>query len=531
MNEGEGVMLKKKLISVILCSMLILTISNGGIVQADSTSNIEPTANTEAIGKVIDFSTVQPDLNFVELPKEELQATEVSSKAANVLTRKNVDETYQLKNETNMQRLNTRSNIHDKVSSSISDSSTTPSTATTSDNTDPNNAYLVTNDTVTQAQITQTGELRWYAFSLAEKSKVTILLQMVEALDADLYLYSLNEETYQLELIGGSATSGLGIPEYFNNVLNAGIYFFAIGGYEGSGNFAFAYYESTKDVANEINDTVATATPVTLNSSSSGVIDNPNDIDYYKVTLTEATMVQSSITSSNNYSLLYAQKSGSNAAIYAVPGKANTYRMMPGTYYFAVLSQNGTYSSTSTYSILFKKIGLISNDNRVTRIGTSEEAGIIYETDKEGTINYINGHPIDISYSLYETYTNSAGYQSYNISIDTDANYIALQDYSPYEPKAVFYHNSTRPAMNVKNQPALMLTYLSDSNFYRIYVTGTGAYSMNTLWETFNNVTVLIDPATGKLIDIVSFNYYYDYAPVGTNTITITHPYHLSFNQ
>lgn len=205
--------------------MLVLTISNGGTVQADSTSNIEPTVNTESTAKVRDLSTVQPDLNYVELPKEELQATEVPSKEANVLSRKNVGATYRLKNEINTQRLNT-----------------------TSDNTDPNNAYLVTNDTVTQGQITQTGELRWYAFSLAEKSKVTILLQMVEALDADLYLYSLNEETYQLELLGGSATSGLGITEYFNNVLDAGVYFFAIGGYEGAGNFAFAYYESTKNV-------------------------------------------------------------------------------------------------------------------------------------------------------------------------------------------------------------------------------------------------------------------------------------------
>lgn len=507
MIEGEGVMLKKKLISAILCSMLVLTISNGGTVQADSTSNIEPTAHIDSTAKVIDLSTVQPDLNFEELPKEELQATEVPSKEANVLSRKNVAATYQLKNELNKQRLNT-----------------------TSGNTDPNNAYLVTNDTVTQGQITQTGELRWYAFSLTEKSKVTILLQMVEALDADLYLYSLNEETYQLELIGGSATSGLGITEYFNNVLDAGVYFFAIGGYEGAGNFAFAYYESTKDVANEINDTVETATPITLNSNLSGVIDNPNDIDYYKLTVTQPTLIQYSITTSNKYSLLYAQKSGSTAAIYPINTKTNTYKMLPGTYYFAVLSQNGTYSSTSTYSILFKQVGVVSADSRVTRVGISEAAGIIYETDAVGSVNYINGHVIDISYSLYETYTNSAGYQLYDISIDTTANHYAVQRSGNYEPAAVFYHNSTRPAMNVKNRPALMLTYVSDTNFYKIHCRGTGAYSMNTLWEDMNNVTVLIDPATGKLIDIVEFNYYYNFAPVGTNNITITSPYRIIFN-
>ena len=492
--------------------MLVLTISNAGIVQAESTTNTEPTA------RALDLSTEQANLNFIELPKEELQTTEVPNKEANVLDRQNVEAAYKLKNETSKQRLNALNDLDHELSS------------ITSDNTDPNNAFLVTNDTVTQGQIAQTGELRWYAFNLTEKSKVTILLQMVEALDADLYLYSLNEESYQLELIGGSATSGLGITEYFNNVLDAGIYFFAIGGYEGTGNFAFAYYDSSKDVANEINDTVATATPVTLNVSSSGVIDNPNDIDYYTLTVTQPTLVQYAITTSNNYSLLYAQKTGSNAAIYLINSKTNTYKLLPGTYYFAVLSQNETYSSTSTYSILFKQVGIVSSDSRVTRVGISEEAGIVYETDAVGSINYINSHPIDISYSLYETYTNSAGYQLYDISIDTTANHYAVQSSGNYEPAAVYYHNSTRPAMNVRNRPALMLTYVSDTNFYKIHCRGTGAYSMNTLWEDMNNVTVLIDPATGKLIDIVEFNYYYDFAPVGTNRITITLPYRIKFN-
>ena len=38
----------------------------------------------------------------------------------------------------------------------------------------------------------------------------------------------------------------------------------------------------------------------------------------------------------------------------------------------------------------------------------------------------------------------------------------------------------------------------------------------NNLWQDFKAVTVIIDPSTGKLIDIENFNYYYDYA-VGSN--------------
>ena len=69
-------------------------------------------------------------------------------------------------------------------------------------NTNPSYAYVVTNDTVTQGAIETDHEMRWYAFTLSEKSKVTILLQMVDTLDADLYLFAYNEETYELELIG-----------------------------------------------------------------------------------------------------------------------------------------------------------------------------------------------------------------------------------------------------------------------------------------------------------------------------------------
>ena len=65
-------------------------------------------------------------------------------------------------------------------------------------NTDPNNAYLVSNDTITQGTVEESDEMRWYAFILNQTSKITILLQMVDTLDADLYIYKLDEQTYDL---------------------------------------------------------------------------------------------------------------------------------------------------------------------------------------------------------------------------------------------------------------------------------------------------------------------------------------------
>lgn len=463
-----------------------------------------------AWGMIANAETLSEDngnpIEVVEISDDEMTADVIDEMAANVVERSYAGEAYTITGSASI-----CSDSEDSVS-----------------NIDPNYAYLVANDTVTQGAIETANEMRWYAFSLNEESKISILLQMVETLDADLYMFQLNEETYDLELIGGSANEGLGESEYFNNVMPAGVYFFAISGYEGTGEFAFAYYQSTADVANEINDTVSTATRVVFNSNVTGIIDSPYDIDYYKVTVTSPTIIQYSISSSNGYSLLYAGKSGSNSAIYTVNSSNKSYKIMPGTYYFAVLSESGSYSITSTYTVNFKKIGAMSSDNSVTVVGISENAGIVYETDNIGSVNYVNGNPVDISYNYYSNLSNSAGSQYYDISINANAGACAILT-DVYKPAAVHYYSSTRPAMNVSSRPALMLTFYANSNFYKIHCRGTGAYSMNTLWEDLSYVTVLIDPSTGKLIDIVEFNYYYDFAPVGTNYITWTRSYSMDF--
>ncbi len=392
-------------------------------------------------------------------------------------------------------------------------------------NTNPSYAYVVTNDTVTQGAIETDHEMRWYAFTLSEKSKVTILLQMVDTLDADLYLFAYNEETYELELIGGSAVEGAGTTEYFNSVMETGIYFFAVSGYEGTGAFAFAYYQSSTDVQNEINDTTSEATEITFNSDIVGVIDNPNDRDFYKFTVTKPTVVQYSIISSNGYSLLYA--GGTYYGVYLISADNNTYKFMPGTYYFAAMSENGAYSASSTYTVNFRKVGEMSSDSSITLVGVCEPARIVYETNSSRTVNYINGNPIDISYSCYETYAFAEGFQSYDISIDANAG--ARVSFSQaYAPAAVYYNYSTRPAMNVSGRPALMLTYISEKPFYKIHCSTTGAFSENNFWDDLGVVTVLIDPETGKLIDITEFNYFYDFA-VGSNRIDWSSGYKMIF--
>lgn len=391
-------------------------------------------------------------------------------------------------------------------------------------NTDPNNAYLAENDMVYQGNIEIEGEYRWYGFDVTEKSKTTIFLQMAETLDADLYLFSLDTETYSLNLIDGSAAEGLGVTEYYANVLEPGIYYFAVAGYEGTGQFAFAFFQSSQDANYEVNDSSSTATSVSIGSSYTGVIDSPLDIDFYKLTVTKAYIMNYSISTSNGYSLLLAGKSGTNAGIYTVGDSSSNMLIMPGTYYFAVLSEDDAYSTTSTYTINFKKISELAADSSANIIGICSDAGIVFQTNSSGSVYYVNGNPIDISYSYSSSSSNSAGSQSYNISIkDRDDVYVYLGD-DALAPAAIYYMNSTRPAMNVGSRAALELTFYSDSNFYSVHCVCSGAYKENNLWQDFKAVTVIIDPATGKLIDIEQFNYYYDFA-VGSNSLTFTRRY------
>lgn len=231
-----------------------------------------------------------------------------------------------------------------------------------------------------------------------------------------------------------------------------------------------------------------------------------------------------SISTTADYSLVYKGKSGSNAAIYKVGNEDDKVLIMPGVYYFAVLSKNNTYSATSEYTVNFTKVHELSSDTSAKVIGICQEAGIVFQTNSTGSVYYVNGNPIDISYSYSNSSSNSAGSQSYNISIkDRDDVYAYLGD-DALAPAAIYYMKSTRPAMNVGSRAALELTFYSNSNFYSVHCRCTGAYKENNLWQDFKAVTVIIDPSTGKLIDIESFNYYYDYA-VGSNSLTFTRRY------
>lgn len=441
--------------------------------------------------------------NAEELPEEVLVAETLEEVPFNVMERSYDGPSYTVENDISAQA----------------------ATADDVENTDPNHAQVVVNDTKVDGTISAASEMRWYAFVMNQTGTMTMRVEMGADLDADLYIYALNEETSMLELLGGSATEGKGATEAVKAVMDTGIYFFAVRGYEGTGNYNLEFYQSYVDAQYEVNDSTNTAAEVSLDENIVGVIDSPWDVDVYQFTLTKTTLIEFSISTSDGYELVYGGATNGGSDPSKIDKNANHYKFKPGTYIFAVLTSDNKYSADRTYTVNFKKIAT-KCPSEMPRMWANYEAGIIYETNEDYTQNYVNGNPIDISYSFQDTISNSAGYQSYDISINTGLNYWSYYNGEEYGPIGAHYFSSTKPINEVSSRPALILTFASSSDsFYKINCRGTGAYAANTYQGQTDYVTVLIDPETGKLIDILHFNYFYDYNPLGINSITYTTPY------
>lgn len=409
----------------------------------------------------------------------------------------------------------------------------TLATTETPENTNPNYAYVVENGNIVQGELTQTNEMRWYAFSANDVTKISIFAQSVAEVDVDIYLFKLNEETSSLELISGSATAGLGVSEFCTDVVQNGIYYFAISAYEGNGKFAFAYY-ATNDVTNESNDTKETATPIVLGTSQKGIIDNPYDNDYYTFTLDKPAILK--ITTSGSYNWGVA-KENSATSIYKISEAEHLYQFDAGTYYIDMYSNDGTYSLTNTYTLNVNKISSIANDSKSFYYMINDKAGIIFQTDSTGGSMYVNGNPIDISYSYNVNASNSAGTQIYDISMNNASdlkakifqNQFMFEDaetaiyYGMTMPDTVYYMKGSK-GVGASGNVLELSVYSANEKFYKLHCRCTGSYAANNYYKDLYFVTVFIDPNTGKLVDIEHINYFYEYA-TGSNSMTFTRPY------
>ena len=387
------------------------------------------------------------------------------------------------------------------------------------ENTNPNAAYLFTDNTSGSGTFTVEKEERWYAFVLEEKSKVSIRLNMDASMDADVYVFSLNSAEGTLSVIGGSTNSALGEAEYYSAVLEAGTYFVGITNYAGTGNYKAIYYQTNVDVDYEVNDSVDTATDITFNKKMIGVIDCPYDIDLYKFTVSQYTWVEIVGSLPSSYGLkLVGMSTGAQCDPLGDAG--NNYRFAPGTYWFKVSTNDGGYSSSVTYNLTFRKNFESLQSDGYMREGNGSKTKINILQSNDRKITYVNGNKVDISYSLYWDGSNPYGSQIYNISIMPDASTYCKS------MEIAYYKESTKPIMkDYSYHSVLLMTFVSDRDFYIIDCQTSGAYAGETVIRKCREVTVLVDPQSGKLVDIVDPNYYYSFPHEGTNYIRIQRDY------
>ncbi|SDA47726.1 hypothetical protein SAMN02910275_00688 [Butyrivibrio sp. INlla18] len=395
------------------------------------------------------------------------------------------------------------------------------------DNTDPNGAYVVSNENVFQGNLGQTNEMRWYAFILDQDSKVTIELQSVSDVDADLYLFALDQESYQLSLIGGSATEGNGIHEQYKGILNSGIYYFAVSAYAGSGQYAFAFY-STDDTQNEINDAVDNASSIGLNETISGKIDSPYDIDYYVFSVDSSAIISIPMDTLDYEANIASLDSTSHA--YHISNVDPIYEFTPGTYCIYIFSSTGKYSSSDTYTITTNKIANVADNSKAFYFMVNDAANIVFQCDSTGGNMYVNSHPIDVSYSFKGSASDSTGRREYDISMTNDSVIKAkiFQDQFTDDaeksvylgmdmPDTVEYMWGTKGTGVTGNLLDLSIYSTLPVRFYHIHCICTGAYKDYKFWQDLNFATVFIDPNTGKLVDIYHINYLYDIAASSDN--------------
>ena len=381
-------------------------------------------------------------------------------------------------------------------------------------------------------ELLQEGEMRWYGFILDQRSKASIMLQTVSDLNADIYLFKLNQDTYELSLTGGSAMTGPGLREYCSEVLEEGIYYFAVDAYEGSGQYKFAFY-ATQDTDNEVNDSVDTASEIGVNDTVKGVIDNPFDYDYYALTVSSSMIIEIA-PNVGDYGYELLKPNGSDA--YIISQKDDMYQLGAGVYYLVVYSKDGTYDAGTDYSIQLNKVANIADDKYSYCYMVNAKAGIVFQTDRNGQNMYVNGNTIDLSYSYNVDASNSEGRRRYEITMTTPSDLSAkiYQNQFIYEdvddtiyfgmgmPNAVDYIKGTK-GVGPKGKALEVSLYSSDA-FYDIHCACSGAYAEDYYYKDLNFVTVFINPDTGKLIDIEHINYFYEIAN-GSDRLIYTKPY------
>lgn len=135
---------------------------------------------------------------------------------------------------------------------------------------------------ITNGVITANGQQRWYGTEINEKSKITVGGSCYDRCCWFRFIHFIDATTMTLNAVAAGNSGGIGVTEYIDYIADSGIYYFMINSYSGIGNYSVVAYSATKNIANEPNDSMATAKIVSSDKFTiTDAIDNPFDIDFF----------------------------------------------------------------------------------------------------------------------------------------------------------------------------------------------------------------------------------------------------------
>jgi len=376
---------------------------------------------------------------------------------------------------------------------------------TAATNTSPNNAQLVTQFAAPiGGNIGAAGEQRWYVLPTSEKMKLSWNLLTDTTVDCDLYMYKLDEATMTLKFVTGTANHSV-TREYITNIQESGIYYIVVHGYNGTGNFNLTPYGSAQDMDMEVNDTTDAAFHVNYQAMNiSGVIDNPNDRDCYEITVYKQTILDIDLTSpaGTNYIMYYSD--GEGVFSYNMD---NFLVLEAGTYSFIVLSADNSYHNVNPYTLNAKLV----TGGGMSLLRYTDDLKTFF-TKNENNEYFVNGNLIEFKYDFEHHVSNSGGTANTymhlypNENLEVGADWFGFIDYT-----TDWFGAESRNRVLVVTM--LNSKYEEDSRMIAVvdrYTSGAYIDPDERSHYKLPYCQMIIDPETGKVIDLLEPNFYYE---------------------
>ena len=322
----------------------------------------------------------------------------------------------------------------------------------------------------------------WYEFNVDNAGKLTVTLDSIP-----------NNCDYDVEIYDGDSNVLSG--SYFSDntsekadlLVNTGNYYVRIYSYSGSSESAYSLNVNlSKPDQYEVNDSVASATEVLVDSSTFGTIDNVKDEDYFRVDIEEAEdyiVELQNIPSGKDYDLSLFDSSG-NAVAYSWNSSNNdeliNMSLDAGCYYIKIHSYSG-FSYEQNYMVSVYKEDALTLSMPYIRANAGDTISVpvaIQNLPTEGLCSFDFAVNYDATAMTYLDYT--VDYTDPNGALVDTEQIIEANEECDGVVRVLFLDNSTTFTKPL-NQSGIVIRL----NFQVDTAVSDGAYDVSFSDESF----------------------------------------------